>query len=180
MKNVNSKSAVNFNEMRADKLIEYIIDNHHTYIKDALIAYNVHSKTIVKVDSGIHPEVIEIFQLSQELKDLLEQHLNFEEYILFPYIRKLMEKAVEPSASLLDSPINKIRSEHSKISNVLKKIRELSSNYTASVNSSPALKLCYAQLFDLEQDVNKHAFLEENILFAKLIELEKRNSSTKK
>ncbi|MCX6295412.1 MAG: hemerythrin domain-containing protein [Bacteroidetes bacterium] len=180
MKIINSGSVVNFNGMKADKLVEYIINTHHSYIKDALSTFNVHSKTIVKIDSALYPEVIAIYQLSQELKELLEQHLSFEEYILYPYIKKLIENSEESSDNLLENPINKIREENTNISNIFKKLRILSGNYVASVNSSPALKLCYAQLFDLEQDVNKHAFLEENILFSKLNELEKRKTNSKK
>ncbi len=176
MKSVEQGGVVNFNELRADKLIEYIIDTHHSYIKNALSRFNVHSKTIVKVDLMIHPEVSLINQLTQELKELLEQHLNFEKYILFPYIKKLIVNTKESSNYLLDSPIKKIRSEHLKIAAHLKQIRVLSNNYTPSVNSSPALKLCYAQLFDLEQDIHKHAFLAENVLFSKLSDLEKRKN----
>lgn len=167
-------NTVNFNDLRPDKLIDYIVDKHHTYIKNALNRFVVHSKTIVKVDAGVHPEVVTIYQLTQELKDILEQHLNFEEHILFPYIKKLISTRQDFTNEMLDSPMSKIKAGHLKIMTLLKKIRKLSSNYTPSVNSSPALKLCYAQLFDLEQDIHKHAFLEENHLFPKIIELEKR------
>lgn len=174
MKVVEHRRNINFEDLRLDKLMEYIIETHHAYIKKALSSFNVHSKTIVKVDSDVHPEVLSINKLLQQLKDLLEQHLIFEEFILFPYIKKLMESTVESTDTLLDNPIKKIRTEHLRISKLLTEMRILSNNYTPAVNSSPALKLCYAQLFDLEQDIHKHTFLEENILFSKLIELEKR------
>jgi regulator of cell morphogenesis and NO signaling len=58
----------------------------------------------------------------------------------------------------------------------LENIRVVSNNYLPSVNSSPALKLCYAQLFDFEQDLHRHIFLEEKILFPKVLEIENRNN----
>jgi regulator of cell morphogenesis and NO signaling len=177
MKRLEQGRVINLNDLRADKLMEYIIDTHHSYMKNALCRFNMHSKIIVKLDFLIHPDVSMIIQLTQELKELLEQRMNFEEYILLPYIKKLMAMTRYSFNNLIDNPIKKIRSEHLKIAALLMKIRALSNNYIPSVNSSSALKLCYAQLFDLEQDVHKHAFLVENILFEKITELEKRKTN---
>jgi regulator of cell morphogenesis and NO signaling len=164
---------LNFKELRADKLTEYIVNNHHSSIRSALSRYAVHSKTILKLDVNLHPEIVMIDKYVTELTKLVEQHLDFEEFIFFPYIKGLVHGDIEKDHEL-DSPIKRAKSERIRITELLKKIRVTSANYTPAVNSSPALKLCYAQLFDLEQDVHKHSFLEENILFTKLNDLEKR------
>jgi regulator of cell morphogenesis and NO signaling len=167
---------VNFNELRADKLTEYIVENHHPSIRSALSRYAVHSKTILKLDITLHPEVVMIDKYVTELTKLVEQHLDFEEFIFFPYVKGLVYGDIDELDHELESPMERIKNERSRIKELLRKIRTLSDNYTPAINSSPALKLCYAQLFDLEQDVHKHSFLEENILFSKLNELEKRKT----
>jgi regulator of cell morphogenesis and NO signaling len=102
------------------------------------------------------------------LGKLTQQHLIWEEHVFFPYLRSKLEHQ-EPRTSLnLQEALKKIKSEHASISRLLKKTRLISNGYTPSLDSSPSLRLCYAQLFDFEQDLLKHFFLEDNILFPKL------------
>jgi regulator of cell morphogenesis and NO signaling len=176
------KNTINFNEMGLDKLLHYLSDTHDSIIKGAVSRFKVYIKTITKVDGDIHPEVKKISVLIQELTALIEQHLILEEHLLFPYIETMIKTngalpQLEPNLS--ENPLKKIKAEHNKIITILKKIRIISNDYLPGVNSSPALKLCYAQLFDFEQDIHRHIFLEEKILFPKLVEIEKRNNTTK-
>lgn len=183
MDSTKSKSTINFNEMKIDKLVDYLSDTQHSYLKNAILRFSVYMKTILKVDSTIHPEVNKISSLISELTELVEQHLIMEEHLLFPYIRDLAKKnglSSHVEKNLADNPVKKIKLGHSKIISILENIRGLSNNYLPAVNSSPALKLCYAQLFDFEQDIHRHVFLEEKILFPKLKELEQRNYDQKK
>lgn len=178
MKKFRTPETVNFNEMKVDKLVDYVINTHHSFIKEALNTFDVHLKTVVKIDMKNHPEIKPINILMFELKFLLEQHLNMEEHILFPYINGIIKNQKYNALlteKLIENPIHKITKEHDEVEFLLKKIRNLSNNYRPPVDSSPSLKLCYAQLFDLEQDIHKHIFLEEKFLFPKMRELEKRN-----
>jgi regulator of cell morphogenesis and NO signaling len=162
--------------MRPDKLADYIVKTHHAFIKNALSRFDVHLKTIIKLDSVKYPEVTEVSRLMEKLKLIMEQHLNLEEQILFPYISTLIEGAGRfGTVVTMENPLKKLKQEHAYVAAILSRVRELSNDYTPPVSTSPALKLCYAQLFDFEQDVHKHIFLEENILFPKLLALEKRN-----
>lgn len=172
-----ANTVVNFNELSLEKLAEYISNTHHAYLKEMILSFKVHLKTIVKVDNKNYPEVLLIGNKIEELRSLLEQHLNMEEHILFPYLKNLLKKqdsVTDGSESRAGILILKIKKEHVKISEVINLIRKLSNDYTPAGNSSPSLKLCYAQMFDLEQDLHRHIFIEEQILFPKLLEYEKR------
>jgi regulator of cell morphogenesis and NO signaling len=174
-----NKNTINFSEMRIDKLVDYLSNTHHSNVKSAISRFNVYLKTIIKVDSSVHPEVKKISSLLNELTTLVEQHLAMEEHLLFPYISKLVKSQgllSDSESHLAENPVRKIKQEHSRMRALLENIRDVSNNYLPSVNSSPALKLCYAQLFDFEQDLHRHIFLEEKILFPKVIEIENRNN----
>lgn len=168
------------NLMKADKLSEYIVATHHTYLKKTLDSLSSYFKTITKTDSEKHLEVVEINVLFVELKTLLEFHMSQGEDVFFPYIKKLEEiskngqNKVDSLKDLPETPLKRILSENKKMKILVGKIRKISKDYSPSINSSPALKLCYAQLFNFEQDVHKLVFLEENVLFPKLAELEKK------
>jgi len=179
----NRKNIMNFSEMRVEKLVDYLTTTHHESVKSAISRFNVYLKTIIKVDSNIHPEVNKISALINELTALMDVHMTKEEHILFPYISSLSKNQGSLSFEekhLAENPINKIKLEHSKMTMILENIRKVSNNYLPSVNSSPALKLCYAQLFDFEQDIHRHIFLEEKILFPKVMEMENRNKNETK
>jgi regulator of cell morphogenesis and NO signaling len=176
MKSMKNNNVVNFNEMSIDKLVGYISSTHHSYLKEVIHSFSVHLKTMLKVDVKDHAEVISMRDEIVKLKALLEQHITMEEHILFPYINRLILKnePLRKTEIISESLIRKIKKEHLTILMIINKIRVLSKGYTPPVNSSPTLKLCYAQMFDLEQDIYRHVFVEENILFPKLLDFEKR------
>jgi regulator of cell morphogenesis and NO signaling len=182
MSRVKREAKINFSEMRIDKLVDYLSNTHDVSVKSAISRFNIYLKTIAKVDSTLHPEVKKISLLIHELTELTEQHLSMEEHLLFPYASTLFKTngmRVSSDLHLTESPLKRIKTEHSRMTSILEEIRAASNNYFPAVNSSPALKLCYAQLFDFEQDIHRHIFLEEKILFPKLTEMERRNSQTK-
>ncbi len=62
-----------------------------------------------------------------------------------------------------------MRTAHTSILRLFRKLRLLTNNYMAPDSATPALRLSYAQLFNFEQDMIRHVFLEEQILFPKLL-----------
>ena len=154
--------------MPVGKLGTYVMDTQQPYIKKALATFLLCSKMIREANKK---EVgAKIFDdLLLKLGDLIEKHLEQDELILFPYLRsKILNKEYNTSNDLPVS-LRKIKAEHIAIAKFFKKVRLISNDYTPSPGSSPALKLCYAQLFNFEQDMLKCIFLEEDILFPKLL-----------
>lgn len=177
MKSTKKGEVVNYNLLSLDKLAEYISETYHDYLKELIISLEIHLGTMLKIDTIQQPGVTSIRNCVQELKVALEKHVSREENILFPFISNLTKNNTAPNLQpeiFSGHLINKIKKEHAKISEILNKIRKLSHNYLPPANSSSSLKLCYAQLFNLEQDIHKHVFVEENILFPKLLDFEKR------
>lgn len=184
MKRTKKGEGVNYNLLGLEELVEYISETYHDYLKELIFSLEVHLGTLQKIDTIKHPTVTSIRNCVQELKIVLEQHVSREENILFPFITKLTKnnKSLNLEPEIFSGHlIKKIKMEHARISEILNKIRKLSHNYSPPANSSAALKLCYAQLFNLEQDIYKHIFVEENILFPKLLDFEKKKiRNTKK
>jgi regulator of cell morphogenesis and NO signaling len=169
---------VNYNLLGLDALIENISETHHTHLKELIFSLEVHLKTMFNIDNIQQPSFAPIRNFAQELKILMEEHLGMEEENLFPFVHNLTKSdkyfSLQPEY-FSGHLFNKIKKEHRKILDMLRKIRRLSNNYSPDIKSSPAIKLFYAQLFNLEQDIHKHIFVEENILFPKLSDFEKKN-----
>ena len=180
MGSIRNKEIENFKDLSLPMLIDFISNAHHSYLRGVIKSFDVHFKTVRNVDCNTYPAGVAISEKIIELKVLLEQHLYMEEEILFPFIKTLNRAHKSPNkvenTSIL---ILKIKREHTSISELLSKLRTLSNDYTAASNAAPALKLYYAQMFELEQDILRHVFIEENFLFPKLKEYEKRMRSAK-
>ncbi|MFN7013508.1 MAG: hypothetical protein ACK4ON_04455, partial [Bacteroidia bacterium] len=102
------------------------------------------------------------------LKNTFHNHVNEEEKFINDLIEITNEGKVERNGYLKN--INLFISQHNNIHKTLQKIKELTNNFKADEKSSAVLKLCCARLFDFEQDLLKHQYLEEQYLFPQLVQ----------
>ena len=71
-------------------------------------------------------------------------------------------------------PIQLMEMEHEVVGEHLAKIRELAHNFTLPEDACASYSLLYRMLDAFEDDLHLHVHLENNILFPKAIDLEKR------
>lgn len=161
----NRSGNINFIEMPLDKLGIYVMDIQHPYLKKALATFLLCSSKIVESNEQ---EAVTLADALTKLGTLIEQHLTWEEQIFFPYLRLMIERRQPQTSQHLPTLFSKIKSDHYSITKLITRNRLISNHYVPAAEASPAIKLCYAQLFDFEQDILKHIFLEEDLLFPKL------------
>lgn len=169
----------NFNAWELDFLIDYIINTHHAYVLEAIKLLDAYSAKVSKVHGEHHPPLLEIERLYQLARTELLQHLQKEEQILFPYIKRLVKakrengQFVNAHFGTLQNPIKMMLAEHDDVGDILKEIASLTLNYTPPEWACNTFKALYAKLDEFEQDLHLHVHLENNILFPKSIALEK-------
>ncbi|MFZ0391928.1 MAG: iron-sulfur cluster repair di-iron protein [Calditrichia bacterium] len=175
-----NNGAVNrFNEWPLDFLLDYIIHNHHSYVKQSLAEMPAFVNKVGKVHGGNHPETIEIARLFAQLANELAAHLQKEERILFPFIRKLVQIEHEENQSSgqwtqVRNPIHAMENEHETAGAILAEIRRLSSNFTLPADACATYEMVYRFLEDFESDLHQHIHLENNLLFPKAMQLASR------
>ena len=134
----------------------------------------------MKVHSRVHPELLPIYQLVEEIYAELMAHMIKEENILFPYIKELVAAknnltTLHGSAfGTVQNPINMMEMEHELVGNNLAKIRQLSKDYLLPADACASYSLLYHLLGEFEEDLHMHVHLENNILFPKSIAIEKQ------
>jgi len=174
-KNNNSEKV---NDWTPDFLVDYIINNHHQYVRRMIPVISLHADKVASVHGQNHPEMIEISDLFLAVREELEGHMMKEERILFPYIKQLYsakknnEQIAPPPFGTIQNPIRMMEAEHTSAGNAMSRIRELSDNFTAPADACNTFKALYSELKEFEEDLHKHIHLENNILFPKSIELE--------
>lgn len=161
-----------FNSFPLDKLIDYILNVHHSYIRESIPLVLQYGTKVSSVHGDRHPELREIFQLFHDLVNELIMHMKKEEMILFPHVKKLLHGIRAQEISSIQSPIAVMESEHENAGNILKTIGKLSSDFTPPSDACNTYRAFYAKLQEFQDDLHKHIHLENNILFPKAIKLE--------
>jgi len=168
----------NYNLWELDFLIDYIINNHHSYVKNSLSLIDEYSSKVSKVHGVAHPEVIHIDQIFKQVAQELTTHMYKEEMVLFPYIKQCVHSAKSnleipiPQFGTVLNPIHMMETEHELVGNMLKEIAQLSNQYKPPVDACNTFRALYAKLDEFEKDLHIHVHLENNILFPKVTSLE--------
>lgn len=170
---------VKFKDMPMDELVDYIVDNHHSYVRESIPALLVYLEKICQVHGEKHPELIEITEMFKESAAELAVHMEKEEQILFPFIRKLSASddssaPSEPHFGHIENPIAMMRADHEQEGARFREISALSKGYTPPRDACQTYQVAFKLLSDFESDLHKHIHLENNILFPKAIEAFKK------
>jgi len=170
--------AKDFDNWPVDKLVDYIVNEHHTYVKAAIPIVREYVNKVKSVHGENKPNVSEIADLFNALADELTGHLQKEEIILFPYIKKMA--AVKNGETVegahfgnVKNPVSAMMHEHDNAGEILHRIEELTEGYHPPVGACATHTVSYATLKEFGEDLMTHIHLENNILFPKAIELEK-------
>ncbi len=175
-------SAIDFKTWPLDLLADYIEKTHHRYVEEKTQVILPFLDKLCKVHGANHPELFEINELFIGCAGELAQHMNKEELMLFPFIKKMAkaslseEPIVKPQFGTVKNPIAMMMEEHEAEGDRFVKIVTLTNNYTPPADGCSTFRVTYAMLADFEQDLHKHIHLENNILFPSAILLEKKFS----
>jgi regulator of cell morphogenesis and NO signaling len=174
----NGNGKENPNDWQLDFLVDYIMNNHHQYVRRMIPVITLHADKVASVHGKNHPETIQIADLFLAVREELEMHMMKEERILFPQIKQMILTQKEnsqyfpPPFGTIQNPIRMMEYEHTSAGDALYQIRELSNNYSHPEDACNTFKALYSELKEFEEDLHKHIHLENNILFPKSIILE--------
>lgn len=178
----NTQGGINFNSWPLDLLADYVEKTHHRYVEEKSVILLQFLDKLCKVHGGNHPELFEINEIFTTVAQGMASHMKKEELILFPFIKKMVnaESGNEalPSSNFgtVENPIEMMEHEHTEEGDRMLRITALSNDYQPPADACNTYKVAFAMLEEFEQDLHKHIHLENNILFPKAIELEKRLS----
>lgn len=176
--NENGSEHQQANDWSLDFLVDYIVNNHHNYVRRMIPIITLHADKVALVHGKNHPEAIRIADLFLAVREELEMHMMKEERILFPQIKQMVLAQNEnsqffpPPFGTIQNPIRMMEYEHTNAGDALHQIRELSNNYSHPADACNTFKALYSELKEFEEDLHKHVHLENNILFPKSITLE--------
>ena len=179
-----NKTGVDFEQLSLTQLCDYIVNTHHSYVKNEMPQIYAYLQKVTSKHGERHPELQKIFGIFTAVKEEMEGHMKKEEQILFPRIQEL-EKMVETenpvtqiSLTYLQGPIIVMEQEHDHAGSLLNEIRILTDNYTPPHDACTTYRLSFAALQAFELDLHQHVHLENNILFPRSINIFKKLQAT--
>lgn len=159
-----------FANMDAEQLIQHILLRHHFYVKQSMPTIQDHLIKVVSKHGDHFPYMYEVLNLFMQLRGEMSVHLQKEEMILFPRIKEIESLNRFNQKRSIDSnyifgPVGVMENEHDEAGEIMYKIRQLTSNYTAPADACTTFKVSLAELKEFEEDLHRHVHLENNLLF---------------
>ena len=180
---VNDPDSYYIDGLSLDALCDYIEKRHHTYVRETIPFLQQKLQKLCDVHGENNQELFEIRTSFDEASDNLSAHMEKEELILFPYIRKMVTSqngniSGGNEIGELRKTINSMEEEHQKKGERFERISRISNAYTCPPDGCNTFQVTYQTLKDFEQDLHRHIHLENNILFRKAVALENELSVT--
>jgi len=173
------ESTTDYKSWPINLLADHIEKKHHRFVEEKILEIKPYLDKICQVHGARHPELFQIKEQFGAAAGELAAHMKKEEFILFPFVRKMMKAKTEglkvsaPHFGTMQNPVERMMDEHSVEGERFSNIETLSNNYTPPEDGCNTYKVTFALLKEFEQDLHLHIHLENNILFPKAIAMEK-------
>jgi regulator of cell morphogenesis and NO signaling len=166
-----------YNEWKLDFLADYVINTHHAYVRKYLPELRGFALKVARVHGGRHPELMAILHYVEEIAEELTEHMDKEERMLFPAVKRIVQAKAEGTSlpeggPKLQQMIDVMEHEHDEVGRAYEAIREQSNNFALPEDACTSYKLYFQLLQEFESDLHLHVHLENNILFPKAAEME--------
>ena len=162
-------------------LIAHINTTHHRYVREEISRLGPLFEKVCSVHGKNHPELLQIDDTFEALAQELTMHMMKEEMILFPYIVRMEEAVIQKEPVLpapfgtVQNPVSMMMHEHDSAGEALRAMRQASNGYAPPPDACASYQTLYRALAEFEADLHQHIHLENNILFPRAIEMEKKH-----
>jgi regulator of cell morphogenesis and NO signaling len=145
-------------------LCDFIVSNHHTYVRTAGAEIHQLAEKVGKVHGEHHPELIKIYHEFIELHGELLHHLQKEEELLFPLIKKMDAGGTDMADVAPEELFRELEEEHEDAGTEMKRIRKITHDYQPPEDACQSYRLLFRELQAFEEDLYRHVYLENHIL----------------
>jgi regulator of cell morphogenesis and NO signaling len=160
------------------ELAAHIQNTHHKYTRDEILRLTALFEKVVSVHDRKHPELHNMRSVFHGLAQELKLHMMKEERILFPYIVRIEEATIQKEPILpspfgsVQNPVAMMEHEHEDAMEALRRLRELSTNFTPPADACASYRALYQALSEFAADLQQHIHLENDILFPRAVAME--------
>jgi regulator of cell morphogenesis and NO signaling len=161
-----------YQSMPLTGLVEHIEKIHHTYLRENLPRLTALTTSVASAHAG-DEKLADLDGEMQSIAAELDMHLRHEEEALFPMVRDLgRNRAIRPTrcGGSVGGPIACMENEHELAARALRRMRELTDNYTAPAGAGDPWRGMLAELARFDRDMQEHMYKENKVLFPRALE----------
>ena len=149
------------------ELCDHIVERHHEYLRRELPRLSALLEKVERAHGADLPTARDLRMTFEHLRTALEPHMEDEERLLFPAIRRLddggeVEEGLAGSLAVSEA-------EHDEVGLLLETLRELTHGYDTSLALCNTHRATIDALRELERDLHRHVHEENNILFPRAL-----------
>lgn len=148
------------------ELVDHIVSVHHERLRAELPRISTLVEKCARAHGGEHPELHNVREVFERMREELERHMAVEETALFPAVRAA--EAGEPA----ELEVGGLEAEHEATGAALARLRELSGGFDPDAALCNTHRATLDALAALELDLHEHIHEENNILFPRALALE--------
>lgn len=164
-------TALDFDQWPLSFLADYIYHVHHRYIREQGPIIEQLADKVALRHGFEHHELMELAEGMHAFMADLYSHLQKEEQVLFPIIKKL-ERGTDGLPPQASEAVQHMEREHDDVGEELRHFRQLTADYRLPANACNSYTYLYEKIKEFENDLFQHIHLENNILFPKVVKLE--------
>ncbi|WP_267920348.1 iron-sulfur cluster repair di-iron protein ScdA [Macrococcoides caseolyticum] len=149
-------------------LINYIQNKFHKPLAEEFKNLMPYVTKVAKVHGERHPHLLELKELTMQLRDELLDHTKDEDELVFPLVIDYTNNPTEALKAELAPHVAELETEHDGAGNILKRMREITNDFTPPMDACGTYRVVYQRLAMLERDTFQHVHLENNVLFERI------------
>ncbi len=156
------------------RLIAYLQTSHEYYSRKSFPALHNKIHRLLKEGDQNNAKIINRFY--DDYSDEMRHHFIFEESIVFPFLKDLLEKEEERAAPF---DLQLFSENHTNIEEKLSDLKNTILKYLPD-SYSPSLRTeILKDIYSIEEDLKKHTAIEDKLLLPAICSLVHKNSSEK-
>lgn len=162
------------------RLIQHIVRTHHHNVRRELPRLAEMAHTLAGKHDRRSPELKKVETLLGDLHAEMLAHLEREEQMLFPFIAQMEEGTIgrgSPGYSgfrAVSQPISMMIHEHEPVEELVAEMRALTNGFEPPSWACPTYIALYAAFKAFEKDLRQHVHLENDLLFPRALQMERK------
>lgn len=159
-------------------LLTYLANSHVYYIQQKIpLIQSTFNSFLEEFNHPVRSKIEAFF--NDYIREVVE-HIEYEEYVVFPYVLKLSGKPDKEESFLQTESygIKIFEERHTNIEDKLSDLKNLLVRHLPATEKDSFLRMrVISELYDLEQDLVNHARLEDQVLIPVVEQMERRQKS---
>lgn len=148
-------------------IVDYLHNSHSFYMQKEFAGLEEELKAMVEPCDATQKKIVARF--FADYKTLVKNHFDYEEEVVFPYIRALMSGQRHQSYS-----IDQFEDNHSNIDETLNDLKNIVMKYLPDTCDTVLRNQVLYRIYRLGEDLLKHTLIEDNVLIPMINKIEER------